>query len=663
MKSFNKVLVANRGEIAVRIIKTLTKMNIRSVAVHSLADSNALFVKMADESILLSGDSLSETYLNADLIIKIALETRSEAIHPGYGFLSENADFALKVSDSGLIFIGPSPEAISLMGDKLQARILARKLNVPLIEGIEGKYEEIIDKAKDLKYPLLVKAAAGGGGKAMHIVYDSKDLKKSLEIAASEALRYFGNNLLYVEQFFGNARHIEVQVLVDQFGTIFIPGDRECSVQRRYQKVIEEAPSASLKDSVRKDLFALSEKICQSISYRSAGTLEFLLDDQDRYYFLEMNTRIQVEHPVTELTTGIDIVEMQVNIAAGNPLDVSKESKPIGHAIEARIYAENPEKEFLPSSGNIYSYAEPENENLRIDSGIDGPIVVFPDYDPLIAKISASGTDRKKAIKNLLLGINAYHIAGFPNNKEFLSEILQNEEYIQNKISTSWLEKSRASLVNSLKVRKENIPVELILSFWLTAILTKNDTLSINAWYSDRFRRNNLSYSLKIDHEVHDIEVESYNKEEIKFILKNGLYEIKKLKINGNKHSILMNGKLQEAFVSCGKSEEDIISINGMEFRIKPANYIPSEPYILSGGNDMISGTLVLKSPLHGKIVKLNVSREDRVKKGDLLISLEAMKMENRILAPADGFVHEVMVSVGSQVAVNQSLITIKDKL
>ena len=528
MSLFKKILIANRGEIAVRIIKTLKKMNIASVAVFSEKDRNALFVEMADESVFLPGDTLQETYLNIDAIINAALNREAQAIHPGYGFLSENADFAAKVSAEGLKFIGPTAKAISIMGDKLKAREMARNIKVPLIEGFEGSKKEILKKSSRFNYPLLVKAAAGGGGKAMQIVRNPEELPGSVEVAENQAIRYFANGLLYVERYFEDSRHIEVQVLVDKKGNVYIPGERECTVQRRYQKVVEEAPSPSVTENDRKQLWDVSKRICKAISYENAGTLEFLMDAKGNFYFLEMNTRIQVEHPVTEITSGIDIVEQQVNIAAGKKVDIPERKKTDNsHAIEVRLYAEDPEKEFLPSSGKIYSYHEPELPESRIDSGINGPSEIHPDYDPLIAKVIASGKSRNQAIKNLISTLSEFHISGPVNNKEFLLYILKNKDFKSNTITTTWLEKKRNVILKDIATSRRLFKDFQVLSLWLADKFHHENNHPEDVWKTPGFREHRKYYYPALNGINYIIELDSFSLDEFTFIIDKFKHHVK----------------------------------------------------------------------------------------------------------------------------------------
>ena len=418
MKLFKKILVANRGEIAIRVMRTAKEMGIRTVAIYSEVDADSLHVKVADESYCIGKESLAETYLNIKKIINIALKADCEAIHPGYGFLAENPEFVKACDSSGIIFIGPSGKVIALMGNKIEARSFIRSINIPLVDGAVGKDTESLIKAgKKISFPLLLKAAAGGGGKGMRIVRDEKQLREGLESTAREAEKYFGDGTVYIEKYLDEPRHIEFQVLGDNFGNAIHVFERECSIQRRYQKIIEESPSVTLSPEIREKMGETAVKICKKTGYNNAGTIEFLVDKNLNFFFLEMNTRIQVEHPVTELTTGLDLVKEQIFISAGNPLRYKqKDIVQKGHAIEARIYAEDPSNSFLPSPGKMTFYKEPAGKNIRVDTAVKEAAEIKSLYDPMISKLIVYGNNRNEAIGKLELALSEYVIHGIQTN-------------------------------------------------------------------------------------------------------------------------------------------------------------------------------------------------------------------------------------------------------
>ncbi len=437
-KRIHKVLVANRGEIAVRIFKTLREMGIRTIALYCGADKDSLHRRMADESLFLKGNSLAETYLNTDQVVALAKHSGVDAIHPGYGFLSENPSFALAVKEAGLIFIGPDPEAIRMMGNKVEARELVKSLGIPLIEGATGLTHDLAGHAERIGFPVLIKAAAGGGGKGMKVVASREALAETLESTSREAKNYFGDGQVYLEKYLENPHHIEVQLLADTHGNVVTLFERECSIHRRYQKIIEEAPSPLIDEEMRERLMEAARKIARKIGYTNAGTIEFLLAGRE-FFFLEMNTRIQGEHPVTEMITGVDIVREQVNIANGNPIPfLQNDLKINGHAIEARVYAEDPIQGFMPSPGKLVRYQEPRLKDLRIDAALENGSEVGSEFDPMIAKVIAHGENRQEAIQKLIQGLSCFILHGVQTNIPFLTQLLRTEIFANGKADTGF---------------------------------------------------------------------------------------------------------------------------------------------------------------------------------------------------------------------------------
>ncbi|WP_458352420.1 acetyl-CoA carboxylase biotin carboxylase subunit [Peribacillus frigoritolerans] len=439
-----KILIANRGEIASRIIRTCKKLGILTVAVHSEADSDSPFVGLADEAYLLGGPRVQESYLNVNKILEIAKETGAEAIHPGYGFLSENADFARSCEEAGLIFIGPKPEIIQQMGNKVEARKKMEQAGLPLVPGFSRPLidsAEAAAVAEKIGYPVMLKAAAGGGGIGMQAVANEDELMKAFEGNQKRAQLFFGNGDMFIEKLIEKPRHIEIQVLADSFGNAVYLWERECSVQRRHQKVVEEAPSSFLDEETRNRMGMAAVKAVKSIGYSNAGTLEFLVDADKNFYFLEMNTRLQVEHPVTEEITGLDLVEQQIKIASGNKLDFTQsEIKQDGHSIEVRIYAEDP-KTFYPAPGRITKMELPEGEGIRHELAVHGTSVVSHFYDPMIAKLVVSGDSRDKAIERLSEALASYKIEGIKTNLPLLMEIISHEAFSQGDTTTDFIAK------------------------------------------------------------------------------------------------------------------------------------------------------------------------------------------------------------------------------
>jgi 3-methylcrotonyl-CoA carboxylase alpha subunit len=441
---FKKILIANRGEIAVRIIRACRAMGITSAAVYSEADRRALHVRMADEAFCVGPAAAEQSYLSIERIIQTARESGAEAIHPGYGFLAENAVFARTVQQAGLTFIGPPPEAIDRMGDKGRAREHMLDAGVPVVPGYQGPDDAktLAAKGEAIGYPLLVKAAAGGGGKGMRVVWQPGELVESIDAARREAQHAFGDQRLILERYIPNARHIEFQVLADRHGTVLHLFERECSVQRRHQKIIEETPSPFLDPDLRAQMGAAAVTAAQAVGYQNAGTIEFIVDAERRsFYFLEMNTRLQVEHPVTELVTGLDLVQWQMRIAAGEALPFSQEEiHQRGHAIECRLYAEDPANNFLPASGPLLQFIEPGGPGVRVDSGYTSGDVVSMHYDPLIAKVIAWAEDRPSAVQRITSALRETVMMGLPNNNQFLQDVLSSRDFKEGTVNTTWVE-------------------------------------------------------------------------------------------------------------------------------------------------------------------------------------------------------------------------------
>src|SRR5512133_1387395 len=449
----NKILVANRGEIAIRLLRACRELGLQTVAVYSDADQNALHLQHADEAVRIGAASPQESYLNADVLIQAALESKADAVHPGYGFLSESASFAGKVTSAGLIFIGPSAESIRLMGDKAQSKSRMKEARVPTVPGREEieSIKEFEQAAMEIGYPVLVKASAGGGGKGMRIVWEADDLSEEIQAAKREALHAFGDERLLIEKYVPNAHHVEFQVFGDQHRNLVHLFERECSVQRRHQKIIEETPSPLLTPELREEMGKAAVAAAKAVNYYNAGTIEFIVDpDTLKFYFLEMNTRLQVEHPVTELVTGLDLVHWQIRVASGErfPFDQSHFTQR-GHAIECRIYAEDPANGFLPSTGKLLQYIEPEGPGIRVDSGFTVGSEVTHFYDPLLAKLIVHAEDRASAIQRMQAALKEFIVHGVVTNIDFLQSVLAHPDFAHGKVTTRWVEQNLESLEES----------------------------------------------------------------------------------------------------------------------------------------------------------------------------------------------------------------------
>lgn len=444
-KKIKKILIANRGEIALRIMRTAKELGIKTIAVYSEADENAPFVRFADEGFLLGPPPSNESYLKGDLIVETALNMGADAIHPGYGFLSENADFARKVTDAGIIFIGPSPEAMETMGSKLAAKEAVSHYDIPMVPGTDEaltSIDEAREIAQEIGYPILVKASAGGGGKGMRVVETPEDFEENVQRAISEAKSAFGDGSVFIERYIDSPRHVEIQIMADQHGNIVYLNERECSIQRRHQKVIEEAPCAIVTPEIRKAMGEDAVNVARSCNYVGAGTVEFLMDQDRNYYFLEMNTRLQVEHPVTEMTTGYDLVQEQISIAEGHPLSFKQEDVKInGHAIEIRVYAEDPSRGFLPDIGKLYRYRKPRGAGIRVDDGFEEGMDIPIYYDPMLAKLVVHAENRHKAIEKTIKAIDGYQINGVASILPFCKFAINHEAFRSGNFDTHFVKK------------------------------------------------------------------------------------------------------------------------------------------------------------------------------------------------------------------------------
>lgn len=627
--SFNSILIANRGEIACRIMQTAQNMGIKCIAVYVDADADAPFVKMADESVL-----LPTTYMDSDAILSAAKQTGAEAVHPGYGFLSENAAFARKVKNNNLIWIGPSAHVIKVMGDKLKAKELAEKSGVPTLPMAAD-----LKDAKNLGYPLLIKAAAGGGGKGMRIVTSPKNLKESVISAQREALSGFGDDRIFIERYVEKSRHIEIQILGDEHGNIVHLGERECSIQRRHQKIIEESPSPKVDPFLREQMGEAAIKLAKKIKYCSAGTVEFLMDDKTgEFWFLEVNTRLQVEHPVTEEVTGIDLVYEQIKIARGEELEFTQDDISWhGHSIEARLYAEDPGNNFLPEVGTLIAYDTEMAGDIRWDSGVEQGYKVGTDFDPMLSKVIAWAPNRIDAINKLARGLEKAHFGGVKTNRDFLISCLRNESFINGNTTTDFIEREKP---NSEQVLSENqiFNASAAIALWIAMGNRASDEVTDfmpSNWTNGRMPHQRIKLII-LKNEI-----------EIKYQLKrSGLFEV--MGTNCKIHAVDESGIDIEVgshrFFAQVTRADDQILIN-MPFGDLDALIVPR---FLEPGNEVPEGGLV--APMPGKVIEVKVKKGDKVKAGDTLIIIEAMKMEHSIKATENGKVTKLMVSLNQQV-------------
>ncbi len=473
-----KILIANRGEIALRVMRSAREMGIKTVAIFSEADRHAPFVKYADEAVCVGPPPSSQSYLQGDKIIEICKQLKVDGIHPGYGFLSENADFARKVKKAGLIFIGPSAESMDMMGDKLSAKATAKKMNVPMIEGSDGAISDVAEAikiAKQIGFPLLIKASAGGGGKGMRLVEKESEVEEQMKFAVSEAISSFGNGAVFIERYASRPRHIEIQLLADNYGNCVYLFERECSIQRRHQKVVEEAPSSVLTPQLREKMGKCAVDVAKACNYSGAGTVEFLLDDKLNFYFLEMNTRLQVEHTVSEMITGIDLVKEQIKVARGEKLSFTQEDLKInGYAIEIRVCAEDPLNNFLPEVGNLSIYKTPTGNGVRVDDGFEQGMDIPIYYDSMIAKLITHGKDRTEAIEKMLRAINDYKIVGVETTLDFCTFVLKHDAFVSGNFDTGFIQNYFTPEVLTIK----NTELEEISA--LAGALVFDNTKNIN---------------------------------------------------------------------------------------------------------------------------------------------------------------------------------------
>jgi len=495
MKSIGSILVANRGEIALRVMRSAREMDITTIAVYSDTDRHAPHVRMANYAYSLDGVSVTDTYLNIEKIILIAQKSGADAIHPGYGFLSENARFAQAVLDAGLIFIGPTPEVIRKMGDKITAKQIARSCGVPLVPGTENISLEskVLDQiATDIGFPVLIKASAGGGGKGMRVAHDKQELESLIPVAQNEAQQAFGDSSVFIEKYIEQPKHIEMQVLADHHGYVVHLHERECSIQRRHQKLIEEAPSPSISDKTRAEMGKAAIEIARACGYRNAGTVEFMLDQQENFYFLEMNTRLQVEHPVTEMITGVDLVKAQIRIARDEPLGIIQENIPIqGHSIELRINAEDPHQEFMPSAGKIGYYNVPDGTGLRMDSGYEQGMEVASDYDAMIAKLIVHGKDRQEAIDRMKRALQECVITGIATTIPFGQFVMEHAAFIDGSFNTKFVEQYWAQQSNNDYPDDVEEVAALFTAKWYNDRVNTHDHIDFTPRYSSWLNRKN----------------------------------------------------------------------------------------------------------------------------------------------------------------------------
>tara|TARA_B100000768_G_scaffold1283_1_gene1557 strand:- start:2773 stop:4782 length:2010 start_codon:yes stop_codon:yes gene_type:complete len=665
MHNFNSILIANRGEIACRVIRTAKKLGYRTVAVYSDADAEAPHVQLADDAVRIGPGPVGESYLVPELILQAAASSGAESIHPGYGFLSENAAFADAVESAGLVFIGPTREAIDVMGNKAESKRRMIEAGVPCVPGYEG-YDQsdktLLAEGLKIDLPLMVKAAAGGGGRGMRLVHDQADLANAIKLARAEAEGAFGSGELILEKAIIKPRHVEIQVFADTFGNTVHLGERDCSVQRRHQKVVEEAPCPIMTPELREKMGQSAIDAAKSVNYRGAGTVEFLLDDSGFFYFLEMNTRLQVEHPVTELITGLDLVALQISVAQGEPLDLSQADISLeGHAIEVRLYTEDPSQDFLPASGPVDLWAPASGVGVRIDDGISTGQAISPFYDPMVAKVIGYGPSREAARLRLIGALKETVLFGTPNNKDFLIQCLEKQSFINGAATTAFIaeEFSEADL-EVASVSFADSAVAATLELWienkahlqrslLVSCELKNWTIASAMVSRKQYQFGDL---------IHDLSISPVNSSADTYHVTDTTAEqstvIQVVSMQDNRAVVLVDGiKLVAQFMRRQRGQM-YCSIGGRGGFFK-------DLIILDGAVDDAEGGGRVIAPMHGLLLEVLVQPGDKVSKGQTLAVLEAMKMHYEIQAEIDGTVAEVTAVAGKQVAADDVLIDINE--
>jgi geranyl-CoA carboxylase alpha subunit len=646
MTKLHKILIANRGEIAVRVIRTARDLGYRTVAVYSDADTNALHVHEADEAVHIGASAVGESYLVADKIINAAKQTGSDAIHPGYGFLSENAAFAKQCEANDIIFIGPGSDAIELMGSKRLSKIAMIEAGVPCIPGYQGADQDdavLVEQAKAIGFPIMVKASAGGGGRGMRLVFAAKELLAQIKTARSEAENAFGSGELILERAVIEPRHIEIQVFADSHGNVVYLGERDCSIQRRHQKVVEEAPSPFVDEDLRQRMGKAAVDAAKSCNYRGAGTVEFLVDSNKHFYFLEMNTRLQVEHPVTELITGLDLVEWQLLVAAGEPLPLSQDGITLtGHAVEVRLYAEDPRDNFMPQTGTVLQWDTPTRDGVRVDTGIQAGQVISPHYDPMIAKVITYGKTRDIAIRKLASAIQDSNIIGVNTNKLFLQNILRHPVFIAGDATTAFIEQHFTADISMdvALARVETIALAAMIYYQQGKQIGNNWRSSSANGCSLILDYNETSHAVTLAESDNNFTV-SVNDQSTSFTL---------AAITESACTIVSNNLRRRCTFAKQDTTVYLDDGNG-HFIFTDVTHMPAA----AGG----SGSGQVKASMDGAIVDVLVKAGDVVAVGQTIVVLEAMKMEHQLKAGISGVVGAINTAIGQQVKSKQVLAVI----
>ena len=660
MTAIQTVLVANRGEIAVRVMRTAKAMGLKTVAVYSDADANALHVRNADLAVPLGGNTATESYLNGEAILEAARETGADAIHPGYGFLSENTGFAAACAEAGIIFIGPPAAAVEIMGNKALAKRAMLEAQVPCISGYQGEDQSddtLCLEAKAMGMPVMIKAAEGGGGRGMRRVADPEQLLQSIALARSEAERAFGNGDVILERSIEGARHVEVQVFADTHGNVIHLGERDCSLQRRHQKVVEESPCPIMTPELREAMGLAAVEAARAVSYVGAGTVEFLLDASGEFYFLEMNTRLQVEHPVTECVTGFDLVQWQIRVAQGEPLPATQEDIDLsGHAIEVRLCAEDSAAAFLPSAGPVSLFSVPIEEGVRVDSGFETGDAISPFYDSMVAKVIAWGETRETARLKLRSALQATALAGVTHNRAFLLELLDQPTFVWGGATTDYIDQHYPEGFAPAQPTTVSLAAGIVLLQILAAEQHFASALSVNeelrGWVSTGPVTRRHTY------EVGDVtftaEITSSSAEQFTVTLMEDVYSVILQTLDADRVAFLIDGQRVVLVYHQPDAATIMLATDQSEVTLTNADLIPPE-----SAEDAQGGKV--QAPMHGQLVSLLVEADQAVEKDQRLAVFEAMKMQHEILAPVSGVLQEVNGQVGQQMAAGDVIMLIEE--
>ncbi|WP_144823456.1 acetyl/propionyl/methylcrotonyl-CoA carboxylase subunit alpha [Marinobacter piscensis] len=641
-----KLLIANRGEIAVRIIRTAKALGYRTVAVYSEADAQAMHTELADEAVCIGPAQVAASYLNADSILDAARKTGADCIHPGYGFLSENADFSNACKDAGIVFVGPPANAIELMGSKRRSKIAMQEAGVPVVPGFEGDNasdDELIAAAADIGYPLMIKASAGGGGRGMRLVSDPSELADNIKRARSESSQAFGDDELILEKAVIEPRHVEIQVFADQHGNAVYLGERDCSVQRRHQKVVEEAPSPFVTPDLRAAMGKAAVKAALACNYEGAGTVEFLVDKDRNFYFLEMNTRLQVEHPVTELVTGQDLVAWQLRVAEGLALPLAQEDIQLnGHAIEVRLYAEDPAHDFTPQTGPLHVFQPAEGEGLRFDTGVRSGDDVTPHYDPMLAKVIAWGNNRDEARRRLIRALEDTRVFGVTTNRYFLSRIIADNTFGAGQATTAFLQQAFSD-DPSLQPARLNIR-----KLALAACVLAHGATGAQTW--SNAPATNTPIKLDTGNETVDLLVQSQG-DSLSCRFEDEVHELKEISIHHDVLCFTDNGVRQRCHYH-RHGDSLYLQAFGESWSVTDLTHQPA-----ASANGTGSGRI--QASMDGAIIDVVAEPGQTVLQGETLVILEAMKMEHPVKADCDGVIHQILTNKGDQVKRNQLLVEI----